>query len=129
MLHDDCRLTVDEFSAMFPQISRSLLQETITETFRYRKLSMRWVLKQLTDQHKLNRIKAGQAFLRCYKLHGNEFLCAFYLFTSLKLHMGGKRFSTEEEVKGQAGNWTKVLAGNYFEEGIKKINTPVHHLH
>ncbi|KAG5324833.1 SETMR methyltransferase, partial [Pseudoatta argentina] len=73
-LCDDRRLTVDELSAMFPQISRSLLHETITETLGYRKLSARWVPKQLTDQHKLNRVEAGQEFLRRYKLHGDEFL-------------------------------------------------------
>ncbi|KAG5322949.1 MOS1T transposase, partial [Pseudoatta argentina] len=73
-LRDDRRLTVDELSAMFPQISRSLLHETITETLGYRKLSARWVPKQLTDQHKLNRVEAGQEFLRRYKLHGDEFL-------------------------------------------------------
>ncbi|KAG5326612.1 SETMR methyltransferase, partial [Pseudoatta argentina] len=71
-LRDDRRLTMDELSAMFPQISRS--QETITETLGYRKLSARWVPKQLTDQHKLNRVEAGQEFLRRYKLHGDEFL-------------------------------------------------------
>ncbi|KAG5320828.1 SETMR methyltransferase, partial [Pseudoatta argentina] len=59
-LRDDRRLTVDELSAMFPQISRSLLHETITETLGYRKLSARWAPKQLTDQHKLNRMEAGQ---------------------------------------------------------------------
>ncbi|KAG5324227.1 SETMR methyltransferase, partial [Pseudoatta argentina] len=73
-LRDDRRLTVDELSAMFPQISRSLLHATITETLGYRKLSARWVPKQLTDQHKLNRVEAGQEFLRRYKLHGDEFL-------------------------------------------------------
>ncbi|KAG5325839.1 SETMR methyltransferase, partial [Pseudoatta argentina] len=73
-LRDDRRLTVDELSAMFPQISRSLLHETITETLGYRKLSARWVPKQLTDQHKLNQVEAGQEFLRRYKLHRDEFL-------------------------------------------------------
>lgn len=254
-LRDDRRVTVDELSAMFPQISRSLLHETITETLGYRKLSARWVPKRLTDQHKLNRVEAGQEFLRRYKLHGDEFLRSivtgdetwvahytpetkrqsqqwrhtsspsskkfkttisakkimasvfwdcqgiilieylpqgetinsarycetlkklrraiqnkrrgmltkgvcllhdnarphtanatkellasfkwdvlnhpahspdlapsdYYLFTSLKLHMGGKRFSTDEEVKEEVGKWTKGLAGNYFERGIKKL--------
>ncbi|KAF2895151.1 hypothetical protein ILUMI_11022 [Ignelater luminosus] len=73
-LRDDRRLTVDELSAMFPQISRSLLHETITETLGYRKLSARWVPKQLTDQRKLNRVEAGQEFFRRYNLHGDEFL-------------------------------------------------------
>ena len=33
--------------------------------------------------------------------------------------MGGKRFSTDEDMKGEVEKWTKRLAGNYFEEGIK----------
>jgi hypothetical protein len=83
LLHDNHRLTVDELSAMFLQISRSLLHKTITDTFGYQKLSAMWVPKQLTDQHKLNQVEAGQEFLRCYKLHGDEFLQGYYLFTSL----------------------------------------------
>ncbi|KAG5320181.1 SETMR methyltransferase, partial [Pseudoatta argentina] len=113
-LRDDRRLTVDELSAMFPQISRSLLHETITETLGYRKLSARWVPKQLTDQHKLNRVEAGQEFLRRYKLHGDEFLRSI-------VTGDGKKFSSDEEVKGEVEKWTKGLAGNYFEEGIKKL--------
>ena len=66
-LCDNCRLTVDELPAMFPQIYRSLLHET----HEYRKLFARWVQKQLTDQHKLNRVEVGQEFLRYYKLYGD----------------------------------------------------------
>jgi hypothetical protein len=50
-LRDNHRLTVDELSMMCPQISRSLLHETITETLGYRKLSTRCVPKQLIDQN------------------------------------------------------------------------------
>ena len=60
--------------------------------------------------------------MRRYKLHGDEFLRSIDLFTSLKLHMGGKRFSTDDdEMKGKVEKWTKGLAGNYFEEGINKL--------
>ncbi|KAG5327296.1 MOS1T transposase, partial [Pseudoatta argentina] len=113
-LRDDRRLTMDELSAMFPQISRSLLHETITETLGYRKLSARWVPKQLTDQHKLNRVEAGQEFLRRYKLHGDEFLRSIVTGDETW-------FSTDEEVKGEGEKWTNGLAGNYFEEGIQKL--------
>ena len=51
----------------------------------------------------------------------NEFLPSIYPFTFLMLHMGGKTFSTNEEVKGEVEKWMKGLAGNYFEEGIKKL--------
>ena len=32
-----------------------------------------------------------------------------------------KKFSTNKEMKGEVEKWTKGLAGNYFEEGIKKL--------
>ena len=35
--------------------------------------------------------------------------------------MGGKRFSTIEEVKEELEKWSKGLVGNYFKEGIKKL--------
>ncbi|KAG5319288.1 MOS1T transposase, partial [Pseudoatta argentina] len=35
--------------------------------------------------------------------------------------LGGKKFSTDEEVKGEVEKWAKGLAGNYFKEGIKKL--------
>ncbi|XP_026815448.1 protein GVQW3-like [Rhopalosiphum maidis] len=44
-VRDDRRLTLDELSAMFPQLSRSLLHETITETLGFHKLCARWVPK------------------------------------------------------------------------------------
>ncbi|KAG8230694.1 hypothetical protein J437_LFUL017621 [Ladona fulva] len=37
-LLEDCRLTVDEISAMFPQLSRILLYETHTEMLGYQKV-------------------------------------------------------------------------------------------
>ena len=72
-LRNDRRLTVDELSAIFPQISRFLLHETVSKMGP----------KTADRQHKLNQVEAGQEFLRCYKLHGDEFLEGYYLFTSL----------------------------------------------
>jgi hypothetical protein len=54
-----------------------------------------------------------------------NFLCSIVTGDETWMQMGKKRFSTNEEVE----KWTKGLAGSYFEEGIKKTNTPVHHLH
>ena len=97
----DRRLTVDGLSVMFPQISRSLLHKTITETLGYQKLSARWDPKQLIDQHNFNRVEAGQEILRRFKLHGDEFLCSIIAGDETWMHIGGKRFSTNEEVKGE----------------------------
>lgn len=254
-VRDDRRLTLDELSAMFPQISRSLIHETITETLGFRKLSARWVPKQLTEEHKLNRVQSSKEFLERYELEGDDFLYSivtgdetwvahytpeskrqsqqwrhtlspsakkfkttisvkkimasvfwdhkgiilieylpqgetinaarycetlkklrraiqnkrrgmltrgvcllhdnarphtanatkqlldsfgwdvlnhppyspdlapsdFHLFTSLKMHMGGNKFSTDEEVRGEVQKWVKGLAGDFFEAGIKKL--------
>ncbi|KAG5317737.1 MOS1T transposase, partial [Pseudoatta argentina] len=103
---DDRRLTVDELSAMFPQISRSLLHETITETLGYRKLSARWVPKQLTDQHKLNRVEAGQEFLRRYKLHGDEFLRSI---------VTGDETWVEKSFQPTRRDWFRRFKNNDFE--------------
>ena len=64
-------------------------------------------------------MKAGPEFLRRYKLHGDEFLRSIVTGDETSIHVGGKRFSTDKEVKGEMEKWTKELAGNNFEEGIK----------
>ncbi|KAG5318103.1 SETMR methyltransferase, partial [Pseudoatta argentina] len=117
-LRDDRRLTVDELSAMVAQISRSLLHETITETLGYRKLSAKWVPKQLTDQHKLNRVEAGQEFLRRYKLHGDEFLrsivtgdCSHSCAPSLQIVV------SEVRPRGLASKWWQFAAGDKGDKG------------
>ncbi len=71
---DDHRLTLDKLSAMFPEIYRSLVYETIKETLGYRKLSVRWVPKQLTEQHRLNRMQSSKEVLEHYELGRQRFL-------------------------------------------------------
>ncbi|VVC28199.1 Ribonuclease H-like domain,Transposase, type 1 [Cinara cedri] len=45
----------------------------------------------------------------------------YHLFTSLKKHMGGKKCSTDEEVKGAVDKWTKEMAAEFYDAGIKKL--------
>jgi len=45
----------------------------------------------------------------------------FHLFTFLKTYMGGKKFQTDKEVKQKVLKWTKEMAGEFYEEGIKKL--------
>ena len=118
-LRDDRRLAVDELSAMFPQISRSLLHENITD-LGYQKLSARWVPKQLTDQHKFSRVEAGQEILRLYNLHGDEFLRSIVTGDETWMHMGGKRFQTDEEVKGDV-DVVEGVGGKLLRRRHKKV--------
>jgi len=45
----------------------------------------------------------------------------FHLFTFLKTYMGGTKFQTYVEVKQEVLKWTKEMAGELYEEGIKKL--------
>jgi hypothetical protein len=45
--------TISSFSLHFPQISRSLLHEIVSDKLRFRKLCPRCVPKMLTDEHKM----------------------------------------------------------------------------
>lgn len=46
---------------------------------------------------------------------------AFHLFTSLKSFMGGERFSTNNEVQSAVKQWTKEVAGDFFDSGTRKV--------
>ncbi|KAJ4446369.1 hypothetical protein ANN_13065 [Periplaneta americana] len=63
-----------ELSEDFPQISRTLLYEVITEDLDYRKLSARWVPKLLSEELKAQQIGAALSFLENYERKGDAFL-------------------------------------------------------
>jgi hypothetical protein len=44
----------------------------------------------------------------------------FRLFTKMKEGLAGELFTNDEEVKEAATNWTKVVAGSFYEERISK---------
>ena len=48
------RFTISSLSEAFPQVSRSVVYEIVTERLHYRKLCSRWVPKMLTEAHKNN---------------------------------------------------------------------------
>jgi len=50
-IHENRRFTITEFLLGFPQISRSLLHEIVTEKLGYHKSSARWVPKLLSEDH------------------------------------------------------------------------------
>jgi hypothetical protein len=50
------RFTILELSCEFPQISRTVLYETITVRLGFHRFCARWVPKILTDTHKTQRM-------------------------------------------------------------------------
>ena len=51
-VRDDRRFTISDLSLHFPQISRTLLYDTVSSHLGYRKVCAQWMLKMLTEEHK-----------------------------------------------------------------------------
>ncbi|KFM64655.1 hypothetical protein X975_15766, partial [Stegodyphus mimosarum] len=54
-IHENRRFTMTTLSEAFPQISRTVLFEIVSDHLNYCKLCSRWVPKMLTDVHKTRR--------------------------------------------------------------------------
>ncbi|EGI59159.1 Histone-lysine N-methyltransferase SETMAR [Acromyrmex echinatior] len=65
-IRNDRRLTLDELHNLFPEISRSLIHEIVSEKLEFRKVCARWVPRELTPLHKATRVTAGKEFLDRY---------------------------------------------------------------
>ncbi|KAJ4435469.1 hypothetical protein ANN_18085, partial [Periplaneta americana] len=70
----DRRTSLDELHIAFPDISRSLLGEIVSQHLGYHKICARWVPRQLSDQHKTQRIASALTFLMRYHTDGDAFL-------------------------------------------------------
>ena len=67
------RITIDELVQSL-QISHGFAQKTIHEILGYRKVSARWVPRELTEEHKRRRVEICQTLLNRYNNEGEEFL-------------------------------------------------------
>lgn len=47
--------------------------------------------------------------------------CDYFLFPNLKKWLGGKRFRSNEEVIAETNDYFESLEGNYYLEGINKL--------
>ncbi|KAJ4425723.1 hypothetical protein ANN_27919 [Periplaneta americana] len=70
----DRRTSLDELHIAFPDISRSLLGEIVSQYLGYHKICARWVPRQLSDQHKTHRMASALTFLMRYHTDGDAFL-------------------------------------------------------
>ncbi|GBM52926.1 Histone-lysine N-methyltransferase SETMAR [Araneus ventricosus] len=66
--------TISQLSEHLPNISRTVLYETVTGKSGYRKFCARWVPKMLTEIHKTSRMGAALEFLSRYHTNGEDFL-------------------------------------------------------
>ena len=68
------RFTITSLSLHFPQISRSLLHEIVSDKLKFRKLCARWVPKMLTEEHRWKRQVSALDFLKRYSEEGDNYL-------------------------------------------------------
>jgi hypothetical protein len=73
-VHEDRWFTISSLSLHFPQISRTILYETVSDCLNYRKLCSRRVPKMLSEEHKTKRAGSALTFLTRYSKHDDEFL-------------------------------------------------------
>lgn len=67
-------MTVEELYKMDPEVSRTVLYETITNRLKFRKLYARWAPKMFTDEHKANQVCSANEFLDRYEEKGESFI-------------------------------------------------------
>jgi len=73
-VRDDSRFTISDLSLHFPQISRTLLYDTVSSRLGFRKVCARWVTKTLTEQHKKQSVLCALTFLMRYRREGDGVL-------------------------------------------------------
>jgi len=69
------RFTISELSLKFPQVSRSVIYDIVSEKLAYKKkkkLCARWVPKMLTVEHKQKRLAAANQFLQRHQIEGDQ---------------------------------------------------------
>ncbi|GFX43885.1 uncharacterized protein TNCV_4111641 [Trichonephila clavipes] len=65
---------------------QSLLHEIVTKHSLFKKLCARWVLKNLTPEHKIQRLGEALTFLQRYHDDGDEFLHRIVTGDETSLH-------------------------------------------
>lgn len=73
-VRNDRRVTIDEISEHFPNVSRTIIHELVKHHLHYAKICARWVPRMLTDEHKNKRMAAALTFLERYSVEGDSFL-------------------------------------------------------
>jgi len=73
-IRENRQFTIMSLSLHFPQISRSLLHEIVSDKLKFWKLCAQWVLKMLTEEHKLKWQASALDFLTRYSEEGDNFL-------------------------------------------------------
>ncbi|GFV18768.1 histone-lysine N-methyltransferase SETMAR [Trichonephila clavipes] len=72
-IREDRRFTISTLALEFSNVGRTTLNKVVSEKLKFRKLCARWVLRLLTEEHKLKRMACALDFLDRYH-KGDPFL-------------------------------------------------------
>jgi len=128
-VRDDRRFTISDLSLHFPQISRTLLCDNVSNHLGYRKVCARWVSKMLTVEHKKTAhcmcFDISDALLQGRRRHVEPYCdrrrdmgVPYHLFLHLKKFLGGKRFDDDNDLKDAVQKWLTSQAAAFYEKGI-----------
>jgi len=73
-VRDDRHFTISDLSLHFPQISKTLLYDTVSSHLGYWGVCACWVPKMLTKEHKKQRVACALTFLMRYHKEGDGML-------------------------------------------------------
>ncbi|KAJ4432039.1 hypothetical protein ANN_20653, partial [Periplaneta americana] len=114
----DRRTLLDELHIAFPDISRSLLGEIVSQHLGYHKICARphtaASTRELLDQF-------GWEIFDHPPYSPDLAPSDFHLFTKLKDFLGGTRFGSDEELKKTVNTWLNELAAEEYNTGILKL--------
>ncbi|KAJ4429731.1 hypothetical protein ANN_21935 [Periplaneta americana] len=114
----DRRTSLDELHIAFPDISRSLLGEIVSQHLGYHKICARphtaASTRELLDQF-------GWEIFDHPPYSPDLAPSDFHLFTKLKDFLGGTRFGSDEELKKTVNTWLNELAAEEYNTGILKL--------
>jgi hypothetical protein len=96
--------TISELLCEFPQISRTVLCEIITDRLGYHKFCAGFVPKMLIDAHKMQRMPSALAFLEPYHKHGSEFLS--HVVTGDETWVSFVNVETKDQLQRGSVQWT-----------------------
>uniref|UniRef100_A0A670YH07 Mos1 transposase HTH domain-containing protein n=1 Tax=Pseudonaja textilis TaxID=8673 RepID=A0A670YH07_PSETE len=131
-IRENRRFTVTELSLSFPQISRSLLHEIVTQKLGYHKFCARWVPKILTENHKSQYMAASLTFLKSHLRSPECFQVGDFSSPALQPRSCTKRlplvsededlsFDDDMELRTGMTDWLKSQAAEFYDNGITKL--------
>jgi len=116
-------------------ISLASVNETVSD-LEYTKVCARWVPRQLTPEMKTVRLQTCQMLLTRYEREGDNFgfevldhppyspdlaPSDVWLFGTLKKHLRGIHFTSDEEVQAATIKWFREQPEQFYSDGFQKL--------